>query len=204
MHDLDIIHANLQTVRLHFSPTLHSILTVSQNNILVDLDGSARVAGLGSAFVPSQHHPTWSGMDAELLFYGAAPELVRLQPPASIRTTKESDVYAFALLAWEVSFLPPALFRTFVKPCKSTAFCRTGPFLGYAPAGSNPLAGNRCSTASTSALRTIGSNLGGDPTMLARQSMLSYANQGRCCYPRGDDLEEWPSTMSTLRSKLDM
>ena len=49
-------------------------------------------------------------MDAELLFYGTAPELVRPNPPESrIKTTKESDIYAFALLMWEVSCSPPML-----------------------------------------------------------------------------------------------
>ncbi|KAF9649991.1 kinase-like protein [Thelephora ganbajun] len=89
MHDLGIIHGNLKT-----------------NNILIDLNGTARIAGLGSAFVPSQNHVAWSEMDAELLFYGTAPELVRPHPPESrIQTTKESDIYAFALLAWESRFL---------------------------------------------------------------------------------------------------
>lgn len=77
---------------------------------MVDLDGTARIGGLGSAFVPSQNHPSWSEMDAELLFYGTAPEQVRPNPPKSrIRTTKESDIYAFALLMWEVSCPPPML-----------------------------------------------------------------------------------------------
>jgi len=83
------------------------MLTLSQSNILVGHDGTARIAGLGSAFVPSQNHAAWSEMDAELLFYGTAPELVRLRSPRSrIRTTRESDVYAFAILAWEVSCFP--------------------------------------------------------------------------------------------------
>jgi hypothetical protein len=80
---------------------------VSQNNVLVDLDGTARIGGLGSAFIPSKNHATWSEMDAELLFYGTAPELARPNPPESrIKTTKESDIYAFALLMWEVSYSP--------------------------------------------------------------------------------------------------
>lgn len=83
------------------------MLIPPQQNILVGLDGTARIAGLGSAFIPSQNHVTWAEMDAELLFYGTAPELVRPNPrKSSTRTTKESDVYAFAILAWEVSYLP--------------------------------------------------------------------------------------------------
>ena len=75
--------------------------------MLVDANGMARVAGLGSAFNPSQNHPAWSAMDAEMVFYGTAPELVRLRPPiSSAQTTKDSDIYALAILAWEVSYSP--------------------------------------------------------------------------------------------------
>ena len=71
---------------------------------MVDRDGAARIAGLGSAFISTQNHGTWSEMDAELLSYGSAPELVRPNTSASkIQTTKKSDIYAFGLLAWEVS-----------------------------------------------------------------------------------------------------
>ena len=102
---------------------------MSQSNILVDLDGTARIAGFGSAFVPSKHHPTWLDMDTEPLYYGTAPELIDLDPPGSrIKTTKESDIYTFALLAWEVCCFPPMLFRKFAN-LYQLDFRRTGSFL---------------------------------------------------------------------------
>jgi len=111
IHDLGIIHGNLKIVRL----SLHSNAPLRPYHVVEQHIGRSRWYGLycwlGSAFVPSQNHVSWSEMDAELLFYGSAPELVHPNPPKSrIRTTKESDVYAFALLAWEVSYSPPMLF----------------------------------------------------------------------------------------------
>ena len=155
----------------HLFPTPYNILTVSQNNILVDLDGRVRIAGLGSALVPPQHYTTWSEIDAELPLYGVAPELVHLKPSAKLVTTKERDVYAFGFMAYEVSFFPQTLFQTFTKPYQSTGFFGTGPFCR-----------SRYSTASTSSPRTIRSNMGPDPTMLARQSISSHANQECRCY----------------------
>ncbi|KAF9782225.1 kinase-like domain-containing protein [Thelephora terrestris] len=85
MHDMGIVHGNLAT-----------------ENVLVDCDGAARIAGLGSAFVP-KNHGIWSERDADLRSYGTAPELLRPDPPQSRpQPTKESDIYAFALLAWEL------------------------------------------------------------------------------------------------------
>jgi len=70
------------------------LLTFVQTNILVDSCGRARVAGLGTALLPS----------ADGFFHGTAPELV--DPPrfglTDAGTTKASDVYAFGVLAWEV------------------------------------------------------------------------------------------------------
>lgn len=186
-----------------FFSTLHDVLTVPQNNILVDLDGTARIAGLGSAHIPSQNHHTWSEIDAELLFYGTAPELVRPHPLESrIRTTKESDVYAFALLTWEVSYFPATLCRTFAKLCKSTAFCRTGPFLGCTSVGGDLFTGERYSAGSTSPPRTLRSSLEHDTGMLARRPISSYINQKRCCCPRHRDLEKHLCMKSTPTSGL--
>jgi hypothetical protein len=97
--------------------------------MLVDLDGKARIAGLGSAFISSQNHATWSEMDAELLFYGTAPELARPNPlGSSTQTTKESDIYAFAVLAWEVNYFPLTLFQSSLSLTDPQIFIERLPF----------------------------------------------------------------------------
>jgi len=72
-----------------------------QTNVLVDTDGHARVADLGIAPVPS----AVPRVDVDRFFPGAAPELI---DPQRFRltdtgTTKASDIYAFGVLAREVS-----------------------------------------------------------------------------------------------------
>ena len=168
MHDLDVIHGNLKIVRLPFFFRYpHEALISSQDNILVDLYGTARIGGLGSAFVASRNHATWSEMDAKLSLHGTAPESVRPNPLESgIRTTKESDVYAFALLAWEVSCLPLILFRTFANPYPP-AFRQTGSFFSHTPGSGDQSAGRRYSTASTLPPRALRSGLEGDRNVLA-------------------------------------
>ena len=84
-------------------PPLHSghALTFTQTNILVDAHGRAHVAGLGVAFLLS----AMPGVDIDRFFRGAAPELIDPQRfgLAGGGATKASDVYAFGVLAWEVS-----------------------------------------------------------------------------------------------------
>ena len=75
-------------------------LTFFQNNVLVDGCGHARIAGLGTASILR----AMPGMDVDRSFHGAAPELIDPQrwgftDPG---VTMASDVYAFAILAWEV------------------------------------------------------------------------------------------------------
>jgi hypothetical protein len=82
---------------------------------LVDLDGTARIAGLGSALILGRSTTARSAMSVEGLFRGSAPELMYpeelgLSYP---RNSKASDVYAFGVLAWEAS--------VFTEFCKSLA-----------------------------------------------------------------------------------
>ena len=71
---------------------------------MVDDDGVARLGGLGSAFSLSLP-ASWSDIGTKKFFYGIAPELVN--PNAfglvSARATKATDMFAFGMLAWEVS-----------------------------------------------------------------------------------------------------
>jgi hypothetical protein len=62
----------------------------------VDGDGHVRIAGLGTAFVASTTPP----VDV----YGVAPELIEPQRWGlhDSGATMASDMYAFAVLAWEV------------------------------------------------------------------------------------------------------
>ena len=83
------------------------MLTFVQKNILVGLDGRARIAGLGAADVSS----FMPGVDIDRFFEvrGAAPELVNPQHFGlkNARVTKESDAHAFGTLAYEVSSILP-------------------------------------------------------------------------------------------------
>ena len=101
MHKLNVVHGNLKSVRhFHYLHSSHG-LTFFQTNILIDPEGHARIAGLGVALISS---PV-PGVDIDRSFHGAAPELVDPQHVGSSNTgaTKASDVYAFAVLSWEVS-----------------------------------------------------------------------------------------------------
>lgn len=73
-----------------------------QANILVNNDGRVYIAGLRTALDPACTMPA---VDAYQSFPGVAPELVN---PRRWRfhdagPTVHSDVFAFAILAWEVS-----------------------------------------------------------------------------------------------------
>jgi hypothetical protein len=70
-------------------------------------------------------------MDAELLFYGSAPELARPGPyTRRMRTTKESDMYAFGLLAWEVNYFFLNLSQTSLNRTGAQVFAGHAPFPG--------------------------------------------------------------------------
>jgi serine/threonine protein kinase len=101
MHQLGIVHGHLKAVcpflHLHFV----QVFKFLQKNVLVDANRNACVAGLGIAF----HSFNMPGGGIHWYFHGLAPELVDHSLPASTRlpTTMNSDVYAFGVLAWEVS-----------------------------------------------------------------------------------------------------
>ena len=101
MHSIDAVHGNLKIVWTFLFPYFYHALTFVQTNILVDADGHVRVAGLGAASIPS----TMPGVDIDRFFQGAAPELVDPQRFGFVcaEHTKASDVYAFGIIAWEVS-----------------------------------------------------------------------------------------------------
>lgn len=63
-------------------------------------DGHVRFAGLGTASILR----AMPGVDVDRSFHGAAPELIDPQRWGSMDpgATMASDVYAFAILAWEV------------------------------------------------------------------------------------------------------
>lgn len=86
MHDLGVVHGGLE-----------------DTNVLVDSDGTPRIAGLGSALVQSSGPVAWSEDPFELTRY-SAPELVN--PDAfelpKTQITKASDIYAFGVLTYQV------------------------------------------------------------------------------------------------------
>ena len=122
MHKLNVVHGNLKIVCHFFLPHVVHALTFFQTNVLVDASGRARIAGLGVAFRLGSPMPR---MDIDRSFYGAAPELIIPQRFGLTDTgaTKESDVYALGVLAWEVS---PILERLMGDPLS-----RVRPFSGF-------------------------------------------------------------------------
>jgi hypothetical protein len=85
--------------------TLHQLkkLTYSQHNILVSPDGIPCITGFGSSFIISRPD-LWSERDDVAFHRGSAPELLLSPKPGepAVQVTKESDMYAFGMLTWEV------------------------------------------------------------------------------------------------------
>ena len=116
MHDLGVVHGNLEIVRYCTLFSTHRMLTstFSQTNVLVDSDDTPRIAGLGSALVHWQSSPiAWSD-DSHELTRSSAPELVT--PDAfgltGPQATRASDIYSFGVLAYQVKHLPPPPLRS--------------------------------------------------------------------------------------------
>lgn len=122
MHDLGIVHGNLQTVRMpspHHTCSLYTIniRLILKPNILVDNTGTPRIAGLGNtSALPNSTTRTRAGREgnasADRLSRSLAPELVwpgvstNLTDPLHTHPTKASDIYAFGVMAWEVRAQP--------------------------------------------------------------------------------------------------
>jgi hypothetical protein len=102
MHKLNVVHGNLNFV-CHF-PHLHCChaLTFVQTNILVDLDGHARIAGFGAAHISS----LTPGVDGDRLSDVALGLVHQYFGLLNSNATKAGDVHAFGVLALEVSPLP--------------------------------------------------------------------------------------------------
>jgi len=115
MHDLGIVHGNLQSVRCPSLPHLwHTVYTrlIPKANILVDKEGTVRIAGLGNAIVlpHSTTYPLEGRTNTDRLSCGRAPELtwpgVSQSVADPIHPTKASDMYGFGVVAWEVRIAP--------------------------------------------------------------------------------------------------
>ena len=108
------------------------VFTLFQRNILVDSNGVARIGGLGSAFALSLP-ASWSDVATGRLFCGIAPELINPHTFGLVhaRITKATDMFAFGMLAWEVS----RVFRSsdpgvIVLSRRSQVFAGKPPFAG--------------------------------------------------------------------------
>lgn len=82
---------------------------------MVDLDGCARVAGLGSALILGGTAAQSEMGDQRSRQGGSAPELAHHEEFGLFYPldTKTSDIYAFSVLAWEV--------RVFMERFKTVA-----------------------------------------------------------------------------------
>ena len=97
--------------------------TFLQANVLVGSDGVPRIAGLGSAFIPS--FPVgWLEDPPELTRY-SAPELINPGEFGLLKTqtTKQSDTYAFGVLVYEVTHAPIQILRCSIRHAGVAGIC---------------------------------------------------------------------------------
>lgn len=102
MHNLGVVHGNLEIVRLLplIKPT--AIYLLSQNDTLVNPCGTARIVGLETALVGTGDDRACSGVNTESPPYGTNPKLVLYDPPGfTMQITKGGEACAFA---WAVSY----------------------------------------------------------------------------------------------------
>ena len=101
MHDLDVVHGNLEIVSRCALFCAHHMFTFAplQVNVLVDIDGTPCIGS--STAMPSL--ADWL-KDLHGLTPSSAPELMNpgaFRPPKS-RPTNASDIYAFGVLGYQV------------------------------------------------------------------------------------------------------
>lgn len=110
MHDLGVVHGNLEIVSCCTLFRVYHMFTFTclQTNVLIGSEDTPRIAGLGSALVNWQPSPVaWSDESHELTRC-SAPELVNPGAfgLAGLHPTKASDIYALGVLAYQVKHLP--------------------------------------------------------------------------------------------------
>jgi serine/threonine protein kinase len=119
MHDLGVVHGNLEIVSRCVLFGARHVFTfpLLQTNVLVDSKDTPRIAGLGSALIHWQSSPfAWSD-DSHELARCSAPELVNPEAfgLSGPQATEASDMYAFGVLAYHVSICSPRFPHTGLK-----------------------------------------------------------------------------------------
>lgn len=101
LHRAGVAHKNIKTVSSSLCLFSYTLTSFSQSNVFVDAHDHAHLGGLGVAHLLSGT----TVVEIDKSFHGAAPELVDNERCGSTDTgaTTASDIYAFAVLAWEVS-----------------------------------------------------------------------------------------------------
>jgi serine/threonine protein kinase len=97
MHDKGVVHGDLKGVSPGYGGANHALTESTQANVMIDDSGHAKLIDFGlSRLIDSEDGLAASTVSS---IRWCAPELLR----SDTRTTKSSDVYAFASTALEVS-----------------------------------------------------------------------------------------------------